>query len=115
MLMHKFGREFSLAVMENRDDCVSPRVRAGACCLGTGVRLNGVFQVTRKLTTETPPESLIEAYMEEIANGYGVPYIARLPKDRDGDEDDSGGGGGLSVSSPSSSHECLFFHASAFV
>ena len=26
MLMHKFGRDFSLAVMENRDDCVSPRV-----------------------------------------------------------------------------------------
>lgn len=26
MLMHKFGREFSLAVIENRDGCVSPRV-----------------------------------------------------------------------------------------
>ena len=25
MLMHKFGREFSLAVMENKDGCVSPR------------------------------------------------------------------------------------------
>jgi len=27
MLMHKFGREFSLAVMENRDECVPTRVR----------------------------------------------------------------------------------------
>lgn len=27
MLMHKFGREFSLAVMENRDECVPARVR----------------------------------------------------------------------------------------
>ena len=27
ILMHKYGREFSLAVMENRDGCVSERVR----------------------------------------------------------------------------------------
>ena len=27
MLMHKFGREFSVAVMENRDECVPARVR----------------------------------------------------------------------------------------
>ena len=27
MVMHKFGREFSLAVMENRDGCVPTRVR----------------------------------------------------------------------------------------
>jgi hypothetical protein len=26
MLMHKFGREFSVAVMENRDGCVPQRV-----------------------------------------------------------------------------------------
>lgn len=25
--MHKYGREFSVAVMENRDNCVSERVR----------------------------------------------------------------------------------------
>jgi len=63
MLMHKFGRDFSLAVMENRDECVSPRV-------------------TRKLTIETPPDSLIDAYMEEIARGYGVPFT---PPDRGDD------------------------------
>ncbi|KAF8204303.1 regulator of Vps4 activity in the MVB pathway-domain-containing protein [Mycena galopus ATCC 62051] len=27
ILMHKYGREFSMAVMENRDECVSDRVR----------------------------------------------------------------------------------------
>ena len=27
ILMHKFGREYSQAVMENRDGCVSERVR----------------------------------------------------------------------------------------
>ncbi len=27
MVMHKFGREFSLAVMENRNECVPARVR----------------------------------------------------------------------------------------
>jgi hypothetical protein len=26
--MHKYGREFSLRVMENRDNCVSERVRS---------------------------------------------------------------------------------------
>lgn len=26
ILMHKYGREFSVAVMENRDGCVSNRV-----------------------------------------------------------------------------------------
>jgi hypothetical protein len=26
ILMHKYGREFSVAVMENRDNCVSDRV-----------------------------------------------------------------------------------------
>jgi len=27
MLMHKFGREFSINVMENKDGCVNERVR----------------------------------------------------------------------------------------
>ena len=26
MLMHKYGREFSIAVMDNKDGCVSERV-----------------------------------------------------------------------------------------
>ena len=29
MLMHKYGRDFSLGVMENRDGCVNERVSSG--------------------------------------------------------------------------------------
>jgi len=43
---------------------------------------------------ETPPDSLIEAYLEEIARGYGVPYVPRLLMD---DDEESGGSGGLKV------------------
>jgi vacuolar protein sorting-associated protein IST1 len=53
--------------------------------------------VTRKLSIETPPDTLIEAYMEEIARGYGVPYIPRLPMD---DDSGDGPGGGLAVRNP---------------
>lgn len=30
LLMHKYGREYSAGVMENRDTCVTDRVRSGA-------------------------------------------------------------------------------------
>ncbi|KAG8854850.1 hypothetical protein FRB91_003012 [Serendipita sp. 411] len=71
MLMHKFGREFSIAVMENKDGCVPARVM-------------------RKLIIDAPPASLVEAYIEEIARGYGVPYTPI-------NHDDTDGGGGLAV------------------
>ncbi|KAI0962331.1 hypothetical protein AcV7_001199 [Taiwanofungus camphoratus] len=72
MLMHKYGREFSVAVMENRDDCVSERI-------------------TRKLVITTPPDSLVDAYLTEIAKGYGVDWSPPgAPKPND-DGDDGGG------------------------
>jgi len=55
ILMHKYGREFSLAVMENRDGCVSSRVMS-------------------KLTVATPAPALVNAYLKEIAKAYGVPW-----------------------------------------
>jgi len=55
LLMHKYGREFSSAVMENRDGCVSERVM-------------------KKLTNDMPSASLVEAYLTEIAKGYGVQW-----------------------------------------
>jgi len=55
ILMHKYGREFSMAVMENRDGCVSDRV-------------------IRKLVNATPPAELVDAYLSEIAKGYGVQW-----------------------------------------
>ncbi|KAF8807993.1 DUF292-domain-containing protein [Phlegmacium glaucopus] len=56
LLMHKYGREFSVAVMENRDGCVSSRVMS-------------------KMSTATPPSALVDAYLREIALAYGVPWL----------------------------------------
>ncbi|KAG1771269.1 DUF292-domain-containing protein [Suillus occidentalis] len=53
MLMHKYGRDFSAAAMENRGGCVSERI-------------------TRKLIIETPSEELVDAYLGEIAKAYSV-------------------------------------------
>ncbi|KAF9486356.1 DUF292-domain-containing protein, partial [Pholiota conissans] len=56
ILMHKYGREFSIAVMENRDGCVSKRV-------------------VSKLSNDTPAPALVDAYLKEIAKAYGVPFL----------------------------------------
>ncbi|KAH9178874.1 DUF292-domain-containing protein [Lactarius sanguifluus] len=68
LLMHKYGREFSAAVMENRDGCVSERVM-------------------KKLTNDMPSVGLVEAYLTEIAKGYGVQWNPSL-KQVDGDQSD---------------------------
>ncbi|KAI0348123.1 DUF292-domain-containing protein [Trametopsis cervina] len=70
ILMHKYGREFSAAVMENKDGCVSERV-------------------TRKLSTLTPSPQLVDAYLGEIAKGYGIAWSP--PNARDDGPDDDGG------------------------
>jgi len=57
ILMHKYGREFSIAVMENRDGCVSSRVMS-------------------KLSTTMPAPELVDAYLREIALAYGVPWLS---------------------------------------
>ncbi|EJU02823.1 DUF292-domain-containing protein, partial [Dacryopinax primogenitus] len=53
LLTHKYGREYSLGVMENRDLCVPARV-------------------TSKLGLGMPPRELVDAYLGEIAKGYGL-------------------------------------------
>ncbi|KAG5341695.1 IST1 like protein [Termitomyces sp. T112] len=53
ILMHKYGRDFSITVMDNRDGCVSERVM-------------------RKLDVATPSSELVDAYLHEIAKGYNV-------------------------------------------
>jgi len=68
MLMHKYGREFSLGVMENRDDCVSDRV-------------------VKKLVLATPSAELVNAYLFEIAKGYGVSWSPPKPLDKEGGDD----------------------------
>jgi len=70
LLTHKYGREYTIGVMENRDGCVPPRIMSK---LGTGM----------------PPRELVDAYLAEIAKGYGIDWDAG-PSD-----DDGGGGGGL--------------------
>jgi len=66
--MHKYGREFSAAVMENRDGCVSERVM-------------------KKLTNDMPSANLVEGYLTEIARGYGV-RLTSDPKQVGDDDDD---------------------------
>ncbi|KZO94108.1 DUF292-domain-containing protein [Calocera viscosa TUFC12733] len=77
LLTHKYGREYSLGVMENRDGCVPARV-------------------VSKLGLGMPGEQLVDAYLAEIARGYGLDWT---PPDRgggDGDAGDEGDGeGGL--------------------
>ncbi|KAH9858291.1 DUF292-domain-containing protein [Lenzites betulinus] len=74
ILMHKFGREFSIAVMDNKDGIVSERV-------------------TRKLDVSTPSSALVDAYLSEIAKGYGVPWSPPKPPSAGGDDDDGPEGG----------------------
>jgi len=64
LLMHKYGREYAQGVMENRDNCVSDRVM-------------------RKLVLTTPSSELVDAYLVEIAKGYGLTYS---PQNDDGPE-----------------------------
>ncbi|KDQ63062.1 hypothetical protein JAAARDRAFT_188683 [Jaapia argillacea MUCL 33604] len=69
LLMHKYGREFSLAAIENRDSCVTERV-------------------TKKLVVATPSPELVNAYLSEIAKGYS---IAWSPPQNNIDESSGGG------------------------
>ncbi|KAJ7750234.1 DUF292-domain-containing protein [Mycena metata] len=85
ILMHKYGREFSMAVMENRDGCVSDRVM-------------------RKLGNGTPSAELVDGYLTEIAKAYGVEWSPPLPAysaiegEGESEGDDGGPDGGSRVS-----------------
>lgn len=88
--MHKFGREFSLAVMENRDGCVSERVRVHILWDVFTDRRILPHKVMKKLVIETPPPSLVDAYLGEIAKGYGIEWTALKGQGSDGGEGDDG-------------------------
>ena len=60
MLMSKYGREFAIGVMENKDGCVSERVM-------------------RKLEIAAPSTVLVDAYLGEIAKGYGINWSPPMP------------------------------------
>lgn len=55
ILMHRYGREFSVGVMENRNNCVAERV-------------------VHKLAAGQPSDELVDGYLHEIAKAYGVPW-----------------------------------------
>jgi vacuolar protein sorting-associated protein IST1 len=73
--MHKYGRDFSAAAMENRGGCVSERVSIlPAAILGPILPLLLSWQVMRKLVIETPSDQLVDAYLGEIAKAYSVKW-----------------------------------------
>ena len=80
--MEKYGKDFALDAVENRDGKVAERV-------------------LRKLRVEPPEGELVEGYLEEIARTYGVAWPKReqtaKDDDGDGDDDDEPGDGGQKV------------------
>jgi len=86
ILMHKYGREFSAAVMENRDGIVTERV-------------------SRKLTTATPSAELVDAYLTEIAKAYNVNWST--PRTKDSDDHGLDGGAKESTEEKAGSSESL--------
>ncbi|KAJ9127635.1 hypothetical protein QFC24_001045 [Naganishia onofrii] len=90
MLMQKFGRNYAVAVIANDPPVVPPRI-------------------VSKVSLYVPPQQLVDAYLEEIARGYGLAWRAPVTaspeekgtelagnadgKDGDGNDDDGPGGG----------------------
>jgi len=96
--MHKYGREFSAAVMENRDGCVSERVsNIRSSHIVDSPMGHSTSQVMKKLTNDMPSAELVEGYLSEIARGYGVRWDSN-PKQVGDDQRDNTQG--LVVSGP---------------
>ncbi|KAK1233071.1 Vacuolar protein sorting-associated protein ist1 [Marasmius sp. AFHP31] len=74
ILMHKYGREFSLKVMDNKEG-VSERV-------------------ARKLEVLTPSSELVDAYMTEISKAYGISYNSSTPSTSNSQTESGGSGDG---------------------
>lgn len=78
--MHKYGREFSASVIENRGGCVSDRVSTAVpdlMSLSNDLPCDGwVDKVMRKLVIETPSPVLVDGYLTEIAKAYGVKWTS---------------------------------------
>jgi len=81
LLMHKFGRDFSAAVMENRDCMVTERV-------------------SKKLTIATPSKELVDAYLSEIAKAYSVNWSPAVPIEAASNDKPDGGGNAETLDDP---------------
>lgn len=75
--MHKWGREFALGVMENKNNCVPDRVNDQSHRICGIAHI--VFQVAKKITNAMPSTELVDAYMGEISKAYGVKWEAPVP------------------------------------
>lgn len=76
-MVEKYGKEFALEAIENRDGKVAERV-------------------LKKLRVEPPAGELVTLYLREIATTYGVnwPRDEKSPPSEYGDDEDEGGEGG---------------------
>lgn len=87
--MHKYGREFSVAVMENRDGCVSERVSTQHHPILDSPTGHSTLKVMKKLTNNMPSADLVEGYLTEIARGYGVQWNSDPKQAVDDQRDDA--------------------------
>lgn len=79
----QFGRNYALAVIANDPPVVPPRI-------------------VSKVAIYVPPKELVDAYLEEIARGYGLAWrapvsLSEAKEDTGGDEDGGEPGGGVGV------------------
>ncbi|PWN51808.1 DUF292-domain-containing protein [Violaceomyces palustris] len=81
MLMSKYGRDFSLDCMENKDGCVPERVIS-------------------KLRVETAPGTLVDAYISEICRSYDVPFQSDLVAGEGVEVSDGGNDSGTDQGGP---------------
>ncbi|KAL7424821.1 Vacuolar protein sorting-associated protein ist1 [Cryptotrichosporon argae] len=100
ILMHKFGRAFSLAHIP--PEPAPPTVPA---------------RILSKLALFTPAPELVDAYLAEIARGYGVAYVGGaapasleldVAADQDGGGKDAGGKGGDARGGPGDGQEKVY-------
>ena len=79
----QFGRNYALAVIANEPPVVPARI-------------------VSKVAIYVPPQELVNAYLEEIAKGYGLAWKAPVSlnaesKETAEDDDENGSGGGVAV------------------
>lgn len=85
LLMQKYGRDFSTAVMENRGGCVSDRVSTHSSTPDVGYQCES-HKVVKKLLVETPSSQLVDGYLSEISKAYGVKWSPSATPADDKDE-----------------------------
>lgn len=73
MLMSRYGRDYSIACIENEANIVPARVTSSLSLLLDMLILDW-NQVTNKLIIETPPKQLVDNYLLQLAEFYHVDW-----------------------------------------